>query len=815
MLSDNSGSSASALFETTILRISASVPDRSTPGGVLLISNGGPHLIIHFLLPPFIFLFMFYKPASLVLALAAVLHVSADAAADKAAANKAAEADLVGKLRLAPTANDRLTLLSTDDQFKFDFFDPAAAATTGKGGKIVTANAATFPAVIGQGSAMAAGFLEPCSMNTPHMHPRATEIQISLNSTIRTGMITENGARFIMTELPPGSMTIFPMGSIHFQVNDGCEPALFIASFNSEDPGVLQVAQRFLGLPPDIVGATLGDLGLEEVVGLEAQIPDNVATGTDACLKKCGLKRETQPTTQRQPRVSGNALPSGYSATDGYKYTYTNTAQPTKATSTSAPYYTAAPVNHIIQVGLNKTGGTDLTYNPANITAAVGDTVTFEFHPKNHTVTQSSFEDPCKALAETSKTGQVGFKSGFMPVDPAATHFPTFQIKINDTKPIWGYCGQQGPPVHCTKGMVFSINAVESGPNNFDAFRDRAEKPGSGYSYGDDKSYAQDNTKTYGHVDTYTDSKGYTYYGADQTSTYANTYYTTTASKATSTSAPYYTAAPVNHIIQVGLNKTGGADLTYNPSNISAAVGDTVTFEFHPKNHTVTQSSFSNPCKPLAETSTTGQVGFKSGFMFVDPAATYFPTFQIKINDTQPIWGYCGQQGPPVHCTQGMVFSINAVESGPNNFAAFQALARKSGSKNATAGVGGSFLASDGDDNSNGDNGGSKKPSTEIIALLAINGALVLGLIVLAGLYIRKRRAASRINRHKQLYTSLSVSGDPIFVAPKEFKTTGYEDAEGHAAAAAGDSTPLTHGLTHGPYYDPHEPGSRPPSRLR
>jgi oxalate decarboxylase/phosphoglucose isomerase-like protein (cupin superfamily) len=59
-------------------------------------------------------------------------------------------------------------------------------------------------------------------MNTPHMHPRATEMQISVNSTIRTGMITENGARFIMTELPPGSMTIFPMGSIHFQVNDGC-----------------------------------------------------------------------------------------------------------------------------------------------------------------------------------------------------------------------------------------------------------------------------------------------------------------------------------------------------------------------------------------------------------------------------------------------------------------------------------------------------------------------------------------------------------------------------------------------------------------
>jgi hypothetical protein len=31
----------------------------------------------------------------------------------------------------------------------------------------------------------------------------------------------------------------------------------------------------------------------------------------------------------------------------------------------------------------------------------------------------------------------------------------------------------------------------------------------------------------------------------------------------------------------------------------SAAIGDTVSFKFHPKNHTVTQSSFDAPCTPL------------------------------------------------------------------------------------------------------------------------------------------------------------------------------------------------------------------------
>ena len=65
------------------------------------------------------------------------------------------------------------------------------------------------------------------------------------------------------------------------------------------------------GLPPDVVAASLGNLGVEEVVSIEAMLPDNFAIGRDECLSRCGLTRGPQPTTQRQPRVSGNALPSG------------------------------------------------------------------------------------------------------------------------------------------------------------------------------------------------------------------------------------------------------------------------------------------------------------------------------------------------------------------------------------------------------------------------------------------------------------------------------------------------------------------------
>ncbi|KAJ6514934.1 RmlC-like cupin domain-containing protein [Mycena vitilis] len=222
--------------------------------------------------------------------------------------------DEVAKLRLDPTAVDRINDLR-DPQFVFDFLNPPGGVTTGAAGHTVTATSGTFPAVVGNGVAMTVGFLGPCGINTPHTHPRATEINFSVNGTLRTGMLSENGARFVVNSLPPGSMTVFPQGAIHFEMNDGCEPAMFVAAFNGEDPGVLSIAQRFLGLPFDIVDVTMGEIGVQQVEGLADKIPDNIAVGTDECLKRCGLARPpAQPTAQHQPRVSGNAFPTGNTA---------------------------------------------------------------------------------------------------------------------------------------------------------------------------------------------------------------------------------------------------------------------------------------------------------------------------------------------------------------------------------------------------------------------------------------------------------------------------------------------------------------------
>ena len=101
------------------------------------------------------------------------------------------------------------------------------------------------------------------------------------------------------------------------------------------------------GLPPDIVGAALGGLGVVQVADLEDKIPNNIALGVDSCLQACGIQRGsiTQPTDQREPRNAYNALPSGYSGPTTTIPQYSSTAYlvaPAAATAytSSVPYYT-------------------------------------------------------------------------------------------------------------------------------------------------------------------------------------------------------------------------------------------------------------------------------------------------------------------------------------------------------------------------------------------------------------------------------------------------------------------------------------------
>lgn len=208
--------------------------------------------------------------------------------------------ELISKLLTAPTQVDRFKLLSEPGDFAFDFNDgiaPASSEARGAGGFSVSAHAKTFPALIGNGAAMTIGFLGPCGMNTAHVHPRATELNVVVKGRLVTNFVMENGARPIENTLSLYQMAVFPAGSIHQEFNPDCESTVFVAGFNDADPGVSQIAQNFFSLRPDVVQATLGGittLNGEDIETFREHIPKNIALSIDACLNKCNIKRNAK-----------------------------------------------------------------------------------------------------------------------------------------------------------------------------------------------------------------------------------------------------------------------------------------------------------------------------------------------------------------------------------------------------------------------------------------------------------------------------------------------------------------------------------------
>ena len=97
------------------------------------------------------------------------------------------------------------------------------------------------------------------------------------------------------------------------------------------------------------------------------------------------------------------------------------------------------------------------------------------------------------------------------------------------------------------------------------------------------------------------------------------------------------------------------ADLTFEPASLKAPVGSLVQFQFYPKNHSVVQAAFTNPCEPINNVMS-NVTGFFSGYMPTKPDAPIKPGFTIPIKDTKPIWYYCSQAK---HCQAGMVGVIN------------------------------------------------------------------------------------------------------------------------------------------------------------
>ncbi|KAJ9611225.1 hypothetical protein H2200_004408 [Cladophialophora chaetospira] len=100
------------------------------------------------------------------------------------------------------------------------------------------------------------------------------------------------------------------------------------------------------------------------------------------------------------------------------------------ATSTSSQAFTTT-------IAVGRAGH---TFEPDVVQVPVGGFVEFDFYPTNHSVIRAEYEQPCVPY-EMTGIGKVGFFSGFQPVDAILTNPPKWTLQINDSDPIFYYCG--------------------------------------------------------------------------------------------------------------------------------------------------------------------------------------------------------------------------------------------------------------------------------------------------------------------------------------------------------------------------------------
>jgi oxalate decarboxylase/phosphoglucose isomerase-like protein (cupin superfamily) len=109
---------------------------------------------------------------------------------------------------LAQKSQSRLKLRQrfNNKDFKFDL--SAMTPIAEQGGTIRTMNIDNFPSLADEGLSFSLYTIEPCGVNLPHVHPRASELLYLISGNfLRTGFVEENGGRTIVNDIKAGQVS--------------------------------------------------------------------------------------------------------------------------------------------------------------------------------------------------------------------------------------------------------------------------------------------------------------------------------------------------------------------------------------------------------------------------------------------------------------------------------------------------------------------------------------------------------------------------------------------------------------------------------
>ncbi|KAI7789004.1 hypothetical protein LA080_005108 [Diaporthe eres] len=229
----------------------------------------------------------------------------------------------------------------------------------------------------------------------------------------------------------------------------------------------------------------------------------------------------------------------------------------------------------------------------------------------------------------------------------------------------------------------------------------------------------------------------------------------------------------------------GAEGYKFTPQVTNASVGDIIRFRFYPTGHSVVRAEYKYPCIPYEYTGA-NKIGFFSGFENVATITNDGPTFEVRVNDTAPIWFYCAAPGSCID--NWMIGVIN-----PNDTQTLDV--QLAYTKNTTtqmvpgdplpsetaAGTSGATPTSSSSSGSGSHSHSSPPLSAGAIAGISIGGAVVL-LIAATLLYLCGRRggldkAYNRQSRHAMAPPPMNeVKYNPGAKSPGQetFATTAY-----------------------------------------
>ncbi|KAJ8752638.1 hypothetical protein K2173_005527 [Erythroxylum novogranatense] len=137
---------------------------------------------------------------------------------------------------------------------------------------VTIVTAVDFPGLNTLGLSIARTDLDVDGLVTAHSHPRSSEMFFVSKGTVIAGFVDTKNQPF-QEVLKEGEVFVFPKDLLHFCLNVGNEPAVVFSVLNSQNPGVIRIADAILDIDQEAINSLVKKLtSMSSMEGNDMQV---------------------------------------------------------------------------------------------------------------------------------------------------------------------------------------------------------------------------------------------------------------------------------------------------------------------------------------------------------------------------------------------------------------------------------------------------------------------------------------------------------------------------------------------------------------